>query len=265
MVEQVLVVWTGRLRSANDSHRIRHVECDGVKPSCWPCISTGRTCDFANPSAQSFVLAPSRSHKISPTSAAERKLIFLPILSSFPSPSTPFSSLELRHSNYLRTVCTNGLPGYFNMLLWEQTILQISHGERAIQLAATAVGALHCSQMGSLGEDKDVKDSMSDHAKMRYSQAKATLNRGIDKSSAFWELSFLRASCSWYTGLSRETILLRWCISKADLRFLRPSTLDHGARLATVIELSSKVVVQSLIPRVTSINSQQHPHDWISP
>lgn len=111
------------------------MKCDEGKPSCKRCISTGRKCD-------GYGALPSRTD---PTSALVPAIV--------PGEHTT-TALEKRTLAFFRAKTVPCLSGYFQDLVWNKFVLQLSYTEPTVRHAANALAALH--------EEKTLKQDASD-------------------------------------------------------------------------------------------------------
>ncbi|CRG91370.1 hypothetical protein PISL3812_08418 [Talaromyces islandicus] len=111
---------TGEIRS------VRHVKCDEAPGVCNNCASTGRKCDGYD------------LHRL-----PGKKLALALTQNIDPHPGWVTTTDERRCFSYFRNYSIPGLGGFFDSLLWQKIILQISHVDPAVYHAANMFGALH--------------------------------------------------------------------------------------------------------------------------
>lgn len=110
----------------NEIRSVRHVKCDEGPGVCNNCTSTGRTCDGYD------------LHRL-----PVKKLALAFIQNIDPHPGWVTTSDERRCFSYFRHYSIPGLGAFFDSLLWQKIILQISHVDPAVYHAANMLGALH--------------------------------------------------------------------------------------------------------------------------
>ncbi|KAE8446940.1 hypothetical protein EG329_011422 [Mollisiaceae sp. DMI_Dod_QoI] len=102
--------------------KIRRKKCDEVKPACFQCVNTQRTCDFS-------ILQPSMV-------LHQKKCMDI-------------DNLGALYFDYFKNVCIQEFSLYFEDASWEKIILQAALAEPCIQHAAIAISALSRSQYES--------------------------------------------------------------------------------------------------------------------
>ncbi|QKX61134.1 uncharacterized protein TRUGW13939_08281 [Talaromyces rugulosus] len=105
---------------------VRHIKCDEGPGVCNNCTSTGRKCDGYD------------LHRLPVKKLA---LAFTPNID--PHPGWVTTTDERRCFSYFRQYSIPGLAVFFDSLLWQKIILQISHFDPAVYHAANMLGALH--------------------------------------------------------------------------------------------------------------------------
>lgn len=155
-------------------HRIRHKKCDERLPSCSPCMSTGRRCDF-----QSLVLQTLEAATKDQFSHSKNlKIDQLSIVS--------LNARDSSHFNYFINVCTKEFALYFESPAWESLILQAVCTECCILHAALAIGAMSRNNYQSQPSELVLEYSMK-----QYNLALRALNDTLDDSARSWELAIL--------------------------------------------------------------------------
>ncbi|OGM43799.1 C6 zinc finger domain protein [Aspergillus bombycis] len=122
-----------RSRTGCRTCRARHVKCDEAPGACGNCTSSGRSCDGYD------------LQRLPPPARSSRK-------------KTPWSRLlpevgggirwitntdERRCFSYFQYYTVPTLSGFFNSVLWEKLVLQMSYAEPAVYHAAVALSAIH--------------------------------------------------------------------------------------------------------------------------
>jgi hypothetical protein len=107
---------------------VRRVKCDEAKPSCYSCISTGRTCDGYEPNIEAPPALP-----ITVSSAISR----------LPSVGFLGTEKERRAFNFFRQETAPQLSRFFGRDFCERLLLQAALHERSIRHAILALGSLH--------------------------------------------------------------------------------------------------------------------------
>ncbi|KFY11794.1 hypothetical protein V492_04257 [Pseudogymnoascus sp. VKM F-4246] len=107
---------------------VRRVKCDEAKPSCHPCVSTGRKCDGYGLNVE----AP-RDHSATPLGALG------------PSLSIGFLGTEKERGSFyfFQQKTAPQLSGFFGDDFWERLLLQAALHEPPIRHAILALGSLH--------------------------------------------------------------------------------------------------------------------------
>jgi hypothetical protein len=152
-------------------HRMRHRKCDERLPSCSPCMSTGRKCDFQSLVSQAPIKDES-SH------STDLKISQLSIVSLNASDSS--------HFDYFIKICTKEFSLYFESPVWESIILQAACTEPCIRHAALAIGAMSRNNYHSQSSELAFEYSMKE-----YNLALRVLNDALDESARSWELAIL--------------------------------------------------------------------------
>lgn len=155
-------------------HRIRHKKCDERLPSCSPCMSTGRKCDF-----QSLVSPASEA-------ATEYQFLHSTNLKSNQLSTISLDATDSSHFSYFISICTKDFSLYFESPVWEGIILQAACTEPSIRHAALAIGAMSRNNYHSQSSDQALEYSMR-----QYNLALRALNDTIDGSTRSWELAIL--------------------------------------------------------------------------
>lgn len=119
-------------QSAQVTCRTRHINCDGKKPQCGHCTSTGQFCKRNK---------HSQSRSASPTSSV-RSRHFLSIAAA-PDTKLFTSSQEHRSFTFFCQYTVPQISSAFSDEFWNRLVLQATHHEPAIRHAAIAMGALH--------------------------------------------------------------------------------------------------------------------------
>jgi Fungal specific transcription factor domain len=155
-------------------NRIRHKKCDERLPSCSPCISTARKCDFQS-------IAPETSGIIAKhqfSDSTNLTINQLSIVSLNAIDSNPFS--------YFCNISAKEFSLYFESPVWESIILQAACTEPCIRHAALAIGATSRNNYHSTSSETAI-----DYAMEQYNLALRALNDGLDESARSWELTVL--------------------------------------------------------------------------
>lgn len=106
------------------------MKCDEVKPSCYACTSTGRTCDGYEPTLE----APS-----DPSSAA------VGALSQSLSVGFLGTEKELQSFYFFRLKTAPQLSGFLGGEFWERLLLQAALQEPSIRHSVLALGSMHAN------------------------------------------------------------------------------------------------------------------------
>ncbi|KAE9364318.1 hypothetical protein N431DRAFT_421185 [Stipitochalara longipes BDJ] len=154
--------------------KIRHKKCDERLPSCSPCMSTGRQCDFQTTVSQ----APKESRKDQSSHPTNLKIDQLSIIS--------LNARDSSHFDYFINVCTKEFSLYFQSPAWESIILQAACTEPCIRHAALAIGAMSRKNYHSQLSQFPLEYSMK-----QYNLALRSLNDALDKSARSRELAIL--------------------------------------------------------------------------
>lgn len=138
------------------------MKCDEAKPSCHPCISTGRKCDgyglnLETPSHHSTAL----------------------LVALGPSLSIGFLGTEKERGSfyYFQQKTAPQLSGFFGDDFWERLLLQAALHEPSIRHAILALGSLHAKseQDNGLIRKSHTNGWTDDFASKNYGQAINTL------------------------------------------------------------------------------------------
>lgn len=129
------------------AHRIRRVKCDETKPHCLRCISTGRNCE-------GYIVKPDgrkRSKKLKPPQISRQQrqqqqcqLYQQQSIISVPGVNFSGSRDEWQAFDYFRSCTLQSLSYSLQAQSWAvKFMMQLSHHDEAVRLAAVALGALN--------------------------------------------------------------------------------------------------------------------------
>ena len=172
--------------------KIRRKKCDENRPACLRCMSTGRTCDFLDPTVPSHsepVHAPKGPLPVYPEKPTQ--YFQSPSYSKiYLSPSTMplITPDEMVHFDYFRAVCTEEFSGFFNATLWKQLVLRATYTEPYMLYAVIAIGALRRSQ---LDKSCPVPISIFQYSMQQYNKAVGTLRQKISAGFTNWKNAIL--------------------------------------------------------------------------
>jgi hypothetical protein len=184
-----------------DVGRIRRKRCNGTKPACVRCTSTGRRCDFTSALETAYVeRSVSRSvtwcdtggivHQIQ---AADQFGIHFdqPLLIQGPRLLGHVCPHEVDYFEYFRTECTEEFSGFFNSILWKQLVLQAAHSEPFILQAVLAIGAFRRSQLILPCSASKCDPNILEYCMGKYTIASRELGQRIKTGTADWKLAVL--------------------------------------------------------------------------
>ncbi|RSL95291.1 hypothetical protein CEP52_012165 [Fusarium oligoseptatum] len=168
--------------------RIRRVKCDETKPQCKRCQSTKRVCDGYLSEENSMprrqlVEAVKQLSVIGPVSRA---------LTQTP-PSRPISPDDPSYFAFFRSVTIPSTCSLFPSSFWQQSVLQLAHGEPAIWHAAIALGALHQKTEAPATKTNTDIEELSTRAIKHYGKAMA-LAKDLNSSAKVVSLSLALAA-----------------------------------------------------------------------
>lgn len=186
---------------------VRRVKCDEAKPSCHPCISTGRKCDGYGPNVE----AP-----------PDLPVAFLNTLGRPPPLEFPGTENERRSFYFFRQKTAPQLSGFLGGEVLERLILQAALHEPSIRHAILALGSLHAKfeQDNGLMMQSHTNGWTDNFALKNYSQAINMLVKSLSQEGqpaidvclicsilfACLEVSRSRkqASCSFSVGNAKQ-------------------------------------------------------------
>ncbi|KAJ4322845.1 hypothetical protein N0V84_004609 [Fusarium piperis] len=168
--------------------RIRRVKCDETKPQCKRCQSTKRVCD-GYLSEEWFM--PRRRlaeavKQLSVVGPVSRALTQTPL-------TKPMSPDDPSYFAFFRSVTVPSTCSLFPSSFWQQSVLQLAHGEPAIWHAAIALGALHQKTEAPATKTKTDTEELSTRAITHYGKAMA-LAKDLDSSAKVVSLSLALAA-----------------------------------------------------------------------
>ncbi|TVY16679.1 hypothetical protein LARI1_G006301 [Lachnellula arida] len=143
---------------------VRRVKCDEARPACYPCLSTGRTCDGYGPNTEAppaLVGAVSRS----------------------PSMGFQGTGTERWSFDFFRQNTAPQLSGFLGGDFWERLLLQAALHDPSIRHAILALGSLHArfQQDNGLMMQNQTNGWTDDFASENYSQAIRSLAKPLSR------------------------------------------------------------------------------------
>lgn len=147
------------------------MKCDGGRPSCQRCSSTGRKCDGYG------IWGGGGLETQRPAVQASPKLDQMSILGLV-------SSQECRYFDWFQCRTATKLPGIFGSPFWERLVLQASLTEPAVLHAALALGSAHRSSPSmQITKRSSVPDEQEQFTLRHYSKAIRHLRPRVDDHS----------------------------------------------------------------------------------
>ncbi|KAF3404710.1 hypothetical protein DPV78_002683 [Talaromyces pinophilus] len=151
--------------------RIRHKKCDERVPSCSPCKSTGRKCDFELLTVEIPLETNLKSNQLS----------LAPLN----------NAIDQAHFDYFVNVCTREFSLYFESPAWENIVLQAACTESCIRHSALALGAMSRHNYRHHLQLPQSSDLLLEYSMMQYNMALRALNDTLDGSMRSLELAIL--------------------------------------------------------------------------
>ncbi|KAI1326213.1 hypothetical protein F5Y16DRAFT_235520 [Xylariaceae sp. FL0255] len=153
--------------------KIRHKKCDERKPSCLPCTSTGRRCDFLQLSGQVALINWSLKG----------------VLWNTPR----LHLIDTWHFEYFRVVSVPELSQCLGTGVWESIILPATYAESSILSGVLALAALgrNMTPSSSSGKMALAPGFPESYALHKYNQAIRELNNRLDASPSSREVALL--------------------------------------------------------------------------
>ena len=152
-------------------NRTRKIKCDGARPRCLRCSSSGRTCEGYTQVSQSKQIqiwhSEQQYHEDFAVIELERALATLIA-----------NAEEKRALYYFREKAAPVLSGSLDSDFWSRLVLQVGDSEPAVRLAIMAVGSLF-EHMQYQGSDSPTKDSQAAVTGRRYQFAIQCYNKAI--------------------------------------------------------------------------------------
>ncbi|KAH7353281.1 hypothetical protein B0T11DRAFT_116473 [Plectosphaerella cucumerina] len=184
---------TSRSKSGCITCRIRRVKCDETRPACQKCQSSKRTCDgyLSDENAMSRRKLAEAVRHLSVVGPVSHALTKSP--SSSNPLSRPISPNDTTFFDLFRRATIPGTCNIFPSSIWDQNVMQLSHGETAIWHAAVALGALHQRESVGLGGPED--SQLARRAEAHYCRAMALASE-LDSSTKVVTLSILLISAA---------------------------------------------------------------------
>ncbi|KAJ5802707.1 uncharacterized protein N7503_005157 [Penicillium pulvis] len=121
---------TSRVRTGCSTCKARRVKCDEAKPICRRCTTGGRECEYSTART-----APPRNVVT----------VYLP-----PAQSQPVFFVNDRGLEFFHQKLAAKLDGQFTSQFWSKLVLQLSHSERSIRHAISAISIIYQDVESSL-------------------------------------------------------------------------------------------------------------------
>ncbi|PMD33485.1 hypothetical protein L207DRAFT_571625 [Hyaloscypha variabilis F] len=154
--------------------KIRHKKCDESLPSCSPCMSTGRKCDFESVVSQ----VPEKTIQDQSSHSTNLKINQLSTIA--------LNAYDSSHFDYFINICAKEFSLYFESPVWESVILKAALTEPCIRHAALAIGAMSRNNYHSQSSEIVLEYSMK-----QYNIALRALHDALNRSARSWELAIL--------------------------------------------------------------------------
>lgn len=153
--------------------RIRHKKCDERLPSCLPCVTTGRKCDFQS------LIPQGQSINRNSINLRTNHLSIVPL-----NPS------DSPHFDYFFNVCAKEFSLYFESPVWESIVWRAACTEPCIRHTSLAIGAMSRNNYQHSGHLSDHLPVL-EYSMGQYNLALRALNNTLDQSARSLELAIL--------------------------------------------------------------------------
>lgn len=162
--------------------RIRHKKCDERLPSCSPCTSTGRKCDFE----RATVGTPLETIR-----KCQSLHLFIDLKRNQLSVAPLNNAIDQVHFDYFVNVCTREFSLYFESPAWESIVLQAAWTEPCIRHSALALGAMSRHNYHHHPHSPQSLDLLLEYSIKQYNMALRALHDTLDGSMQSLELAIL--------------------------------------------------------------------------